>query len=314
MEYTIRTGLPSCAGRSAPCVGVMQWRRWTTLRSSSSQCGSRQLVIRHAIETAEDDAQRSAHVQYLLHVGAASRPPLPATPIPRVIVQFWHDSAAVPSDVSECLDSWGPLIECGFRHVLFDNDSARAFISRSLGRTHTAAFDRCRHPAMRCDYFRLCWMLLQGGFYVDADDWYLGVSCDELFVDATMKVQPMCYDLSTNTMVPVALFLNEGQLSPEWIFYVNNNPLIAPRGHPVIRLALERATRLLLCPTPATDIQSTTGPGNLTASLVRHSVDRGDGQQPDFTFLTEWDAISVSRWPLSYRSDERNWRLWQPTE
>ena len=274
----------------------------------------RLLVIRHAVWAAEDDAQRSAHVQHLLLGSAANRPPLPAAPIPRVIVQFWHDSADVPSDVSECLNSWGPLIECGFRRVLFDNDTARAFIARFLGRTHAAAFDRCRHPAMRCDYFRLCWMLLRGGFYVDADEWYLGASCDELFVDAALKVQPLCYDLSTETMVPAAIFLNEYEPSREWIFYVNNNPLIAPRGHPVIRLALERATRLLLRPKPPTDIQSTTGPGNLTASLVRHSADRDDAQQPDFTFLAEWDSISVSRWPLSYRDDERNWRRWQPTD
>jgi mannosyltransferase OCH1-like enzyme len=245
---------------------------------------------------------------------AARRPPVPAAQIPRVIIQFWHDSADVPSDVSECLDSWAPLIECGFRRFLFDDDTARVFISKFLGSTHATAFDRCRHPAMRCDYFRLCWMLLRGGFYVDADEWYLGANCDELFVDGTLKVQPLCYDLSTETMVPAAVFLNEDEPSPEWIFYVNNNPLVAPRVHPVIRLALERATRLLLHPKPPTDIQSTTGPGNLTASLVRHSVDRGEAQPADFAFLAEWDSISVSRWPLSYRNDERNWRLWKPTD
>lgn len=276
-------------------------------------CGRRQLVIRRAAQIAEDDAQRSAHVRHLLSDSAARRPPLPAVPIPRVIIQFWHDSADVPSDVSECLDSWGALIECGFRRVLFDDDTARVFISKFLGSTHAAAFDRCRHPAMRCDYFRLCWMLLRGGFYVDADEWYLGANCDQLFVDGTLKVQPLCYDLSTETMVPAAVFLNEDEPSPHWIFYVNNNPLIAPPAHPVIRLALERATRLLLDPKPPTDIQSTTGPGNLTASLVRHSVDHDAGQQADFAFLVEWDSISVSRWPLSYRNDERNWRLWRPT-
>lgn len=271
-------------------------------------------MIRHAVGDAEDDAQRSAHVQRLLSCSTARRTPLPAAPIPRVIVQFWHDSADVPQDVSECLDSWGPLIECGCRRVLFDDDTARVFIAKFLGSTHAAAFDRCLHPAMRCDYFRLCWMLLRGGFYVDADDWYLGVDCDELFADGTLKVQPLCFDLSSETMVPAAVFLNEDVPSPEWIFYVNNNPLIAPRDHPVIRLALERATRLLLHSKNPTDIQSTTGPGNLTASLVRHSIDRGDEQQPAFAFLTEWDSIAMSKWPLSYRYDERNWRLWKPTD
>ncbi len=272
-------------------------------------------VCKSACVIAEDDALRSAHVrQRLLHNGPDRCPRFPTVSIPRVIVQFWHSSADVPSDVSECFDSWGPLIERGFRRVLFDDDTARDFIFRFLGRSHAAAFDHCGHPAMRCDYFRLCWMLLRGGFYVDADELYLGVNCDELFVDDTLKVQPLCYDLSSAEMVPASVFLNTADPSPDWIFYVNNNPLVAPRGHPVIRLALERATRLLLRPKPPTDIQSTTGPGNLTASLVRHSIDRGDERARDFAFIVEWDSISVSRWPLSYRNDERNWRLWKPAD
>jgi superfamily II DNA or RNA helicase len=32
----------------------------------------------------------------------------------------------------------------------------------------------------------------------------------------------------------------------------------------------------------------------------------------DFLLLTNWGAISTSRWSLSYREDDRNWRLWNP--
>jgi hypothetical protein len=28
--------------------------------------------------------------------------------------------------------------------------------------------------------------------------------------------------------------------------------------------------------------------------------------------LANWGAISTSRWSLSYREDDRNWRLWNP--
>ncbi|HSH61122.1 MAG TPA: hypothetical protein VK988_16075 [Acidimicrobiales bacterium] len=153
-------------------------------------------------------------------------------------------------------------------------------------------------------------MLLLGGFYVDADECYIGGDCDELFTDGRLKVQPLCYDLSTESMVPASVFLNEDERSAVRVYYVNNNPLVAPREHPLIRLALERATRRLLHAKPSRDIQSTTGPGNLTASLVRYSVNGGDAEPPDFAFLFGWDAISASRWPLSYREDERNWRLW----
>jgi hypothetical protein len=115
-------------------------------------------------------------------------------------------------------------------------------------------------------------------------------------------------------MVHTDVFVGNQDNSPEWIFYVNNNPLIAPASHPVIRLALARSTRLLLSHRGERfDIQSTTGPGNLTGSLVRHSIaSKRAGKAPDFLLLTNWDAVSISRWPLSYRHDERNWRLWNP--
>lgn len=267
-------------------------------------------MIQDGVRIAEDDARRSAHVWHLLGADASHEGTPPAQLIPRVVVQYWHDLAELPADVAECIDTWTPLIERGFRRVLFDDATARAFIASLLGRTYVAAFDRCSHPAMRCDYFRLCWMLFRGGFYVDADECYLGGICDGVFTDGRLKVQPLCYDLSTESMVPASAFLNNEEPSTERIYYVNNNPLIAPPGHPVMRMALDRATRLLLRAESSRDIQATTGPGNLTASLVQHSIDREDSEPRDFTFLFEWDAISTSRWPLSYRADERNWRVW----
>lgn len=113
-------------------------------------------------------------------------------------------------------------------------------------------------------------------------------------------------------MVNTADFLTNPCDSPNLIFYVNNNPLIAPAGHPVIRLALERSTQILLTQAgDSWDVQSTTGPGNLTASLVGHAIEfERAGAARDFALLTDWDIVSVSRWPLGYRSDERNWRLW----
>ena len=115
---------------------------------------------------------------------------------------------------------------------------------------------------------------------------------------------------------PLQTFSQEKQSdSPNWIFYVNNNPLVAPASHPVVRLALARSTRILLShEEKRLDIQSTTGPGNLTASLVNHVITgvitaELAGQERDFSLLANWETISISRWPLSYRDDERNWRL-----
>ena len=202
----------------------------------------------------------------------------------------------------------------GFKRLLFDDYGARRLISERLGRRYVAAFDRCHHPAMRCDYFRLCYMFECGGFYVDADEFYQGADCQTMLCDNTLKIQPLCYDQLTDTMVETEVFLPSGADSPNWIFYLNNNPLLAPAGHPVLRLALARSTRLLLRNGRIrVDIQSTTGPGNFTASLVRHAIDSDlGGKTRDFSLLTNWETISVSRWPLSYREDDRNWRLWRP--
>lgn len=264
---------------------------------------------------AEDDRLRSSYMRKLVRETAPIDAPSGPANIPKVIVQFWHDSGAIPPDVCECLDSWEPLVGQGFKRVLFDDNEARRFIARQFGSPHVAAFDRCPHPAMRCDYFRLCYIFRHGGFYVDADEVYQGGDCQSWFRDNRLKIQPLCYDTLSNTMVQTDVFIGNQADSPDWIFYVNNNPLIAPASHPVIRLALARSTRILLSHRgERLDIQSTTGPGNLTGSLVRHSIaSKLAGKARDFLLLTNWDAMSISRWPLSYRDDGRNWRLWNRT-
>jgi len=261
---------------------------------------------------AEDDDLRSRHIRELVQGAVPIEISSSKTNIPKVIVQFWHDMDEIPDDVQECLDSWKPLKKQGFSRVLFDDAGARRFISRRLGGSYVAAFDLCHHPAMRCDYFRLCYILTSGGFYVDADDVYQGTDCNYFLCDNRLKIQPLCYDTATGMMIKPDVFMKKRGYSPDWIFYVNNSPLIAPANHPVIRLALNRATHILLHRVEKrADIQSTTGPGNLTASLVRHSISSNfTGRTPDFLILSNWEAVSISRWPLSYRNDERNWRLW----
>ena len=261
---------------------------------------------------AEDDDFRSGYVRSLVQARDAPRVSQinSGNLIPKTIVQFWHDSGGVPEDVQECLNSWKALQGRGFRRVFFDDDLARKFLSKHFDKSHLVAFDNCYHPAMRCDYFRLCYLMTYGGFYVDADERYLGAECSRFFCDGMLKVQPLCYDKTTGEMVDTKSFMIERISSPEWIYYINNNPIISPAGHPLIRLALKRATRILLNSSEKPEIQSTTGPGNLTASLVNHSIASIlSGRATDFQILSDWDVTSISQWPLGYRSDERNWRF-----
>jgi len=235
--------------------------------------------------------------------------------IPQIIVQFWHDLDDIPQDVQVCINSWEVLERQGFKRLLFDEHEAGSFISQELGDEYIAAFRRCHHPAMKCDFFRLCYMLKHGGFYVDADEIYQGIDFGQYFQDRRLKLQPLCYDNSTGEMVSATIFMKCIQPSKDWIFYVNNNPIISPANHPVIQLALDRATKRLLQNQDLLDIQSITGPGNLTASLVHHSITCNlTKKHPDYLIIPNWDELSITPWPLSYREDDRNWRLWKPKE
>ena len=49
---------------------------------------------------------------------------------------------------------------------------------------------------MQADYFRLCYLLVEGGFYVDADDVCVGTDIGWLFEDGRLKLQPLCYDMA----------------------------------------------------------------------------------------------------------------------
>ena len=162
---------------------------------------------------------------------------------------------------------------------------------------------------MRSDYLRMCFVLAEGGLYVDADDVLLGSGWKEIFRDGTLKLQPLAYDIQVHGMVAAAELQRADLPTEGRIFYVNNNPIAGPANHPVLRRALTRATDALLGDDPAPEIQSTTGPGNLTASLAAHAREvLVEGLMPDFALLFHWEAVAEPCWDLAYRNDDRNWR------
>ena len=229
---------------------------------------------------------------------------------PKRIVQFWHDLERLPGDVGKCIETWKKTEEQGFEKLLFDKRQARDFIQRRLGTRHTQAYDKCYHPAMQSDYFRLCYILVEGGCYIDVDDVYDGSQIQHLFSDYRLKIQPLCYDMGTNMMVPPSLFTKPGANAASWIFYFNNNPLIAGCGHPLIDRALAQATLSLEkdVTNGLPEIQSTTGPGNLTKSIFEAVNESGEIEQT-LLVLCDWENIVKNKWELSYRNDPRNWRI-----
>jgi len=154
-------------------------------------------------------------------------------------------------------------------------------------------------------------VLIEGGFYVDADDVCVGTDIGWLVEDGRLKLQPLCYDIAAGAMVKPTVFLSADAYDPNWIFYFNNNPLIATPRHPVIEHALSQATCLLELAgeDELPEIQMATGPGNLSKSIFHLGAKTGGGIESDIVVLGDWDSLAVSQWPLSYRDDARNWRL-----
>lgn len=230
-------------------------------------------------------------------------------PTPRRIVQFWDDLERLPDDVEACMKSWRKLERDGFELEVFDRDLASKFIRDRLGSRHEQAFARCYHPSMMSDYFRYAYVLVEGGFYIDADDVYHGTSISHLFDDGRLKLQPFCYDIPASQMVAPSVFTKAGADQPGWIFYFNTTPMIAARNHPMIERALLNAAEALEVDSvnELPEVQATTGPGNLTRSVFEII---NEGCSPEALMVAhDWELTSTSQWPLSYRNDARNWRL-----
>lgn len=229
--------------------------------------------------------------------------------MPRTLVRYWHDASAVPPDVRSCLATWDVLRDEDISFRMFDRTSAAQYIAQRYGTREIDAFERCSHPAMQSDYLRMCVILADGGVYADADDALVGVGWRSLYRNGALKVQALCYDLAARAMVPESELRQPTLSTANRVFYVNNNPMAAGPDHPVIRAALDRATSRLLRDDLESDIQATTGPGNLTAALAAHArALQYAGAPPDFELLVNWDETARPRWDLEYRNDDRNWR------
>jgi mannosyltransferase OCH1-like enzyme len=253
---------------------------------------------------AENDSKRSKFIYHFLRTKKNNFSNEEII-IPKTIIQYWHNSDELPDDVLECIQSWKTLKDKDFGFKLFDDNLAKEFIKNNLDEVHLQSYLKCHHPAMRCDYFRLCYLYIFGGFYIDCDELYSGGVIDFLYMNNNIKIQPLCYNLNKAQMVEINTFLNRPYKNYN-IYYINNNPIISPPKHELIFIALERATKRLICEDDIFDIQSTTGPGNLSASLIYYLLKNNN----DIEIIEDWGIISHAPWPLSYRNDDRNWRLY----
>lgn len=230
------------------------------------------------------------------------------TVIPEHIIQYWDDEK-IPGDVQKVMDSWSAT---NIQKTIFNQKSALRFIEENFEHSYVSAFQRCLHPAMRADYFRLCYLYLNGGIYIDADNKYEKNIIKSFLKDYHLKIHPLCYDLSSDSMLDINQYFYDTTSDKNRIYYVNNDPIITPPKHNVIKIALNIATQNLLTNDYIkTDFQAVAGPGVLSMSLVQHHIDsKLNNEDFDVYILTNWDIVSTPQWHLEYRKDQRDWRKW----
>ncbi|MES2019757.1 MAG: tetratricopeptide repeat protein [Pseudomonadota bacterium] len=186
--------------------------------------------------------------------------------IPPVIVQFW-DSETAPTDVAAAIATWREQNR-GFEHRLFNEATARAFIERTHGARAVVAFDRCHNSAMKADFFRVAYLVAEGGLYIEADD-----ACLRPLVELLGAIGGADFAASFS-----------GDVAP----YVHNCFVAAAPGAPILKLALadmiDRIDRAHVQGIKA-DIWHTTGPGLITRSVPRWLAENPEAGG-DVVFLT----------------------------
>jgi hypothetical protein len=168
--------------------------------------------------------------------------PAAGVAIPARIIQFW-DAAPPPDDVLSIMQSW-PELNPGYDYILFDDLRARAFLAAHHPRAVLVAYHRATSPAMKADLFRLAYLAVHGGVYVDADD--------------------RCTAPLSGLLPPGAALV----LYREYLGTLGNNFLAAAPDHPVIRAALVQATAAINRGDQEI-LWLSTGPGLITRSVAQ---------------------------------------------
>jgi tetratricopeptide (TPR) repeat protein len=210
------------------------------------------------------------------------------------IVQFWH--GVVPEDVRPLIAGWQQR-NAPLRHELFDEARARGFLAANFGEETAQLFDHCHHAAMKSDVFRLGYLLLHGGVYVDADE-----ICQR-------SILPVVDALDRTECV---LYLRGG-LMP----YVNNSFIAARPRARVIATAFRdvlKALRAARAQGLRPNIWETTGPGALTraaAGALRAAAAEGASPHTTLELMTEGQLTTLAHTneQLAYkRTSEGDWR------
>jgi hypothetical protein len=260
---------PARQARAHSALGGFQLNEWGLEARYLATCG----------QDSTPAGDLLAHARGVINAWLATDPPPgPATavPIPRQILQFWH-AERLPPEVAHYMASWQSAR--GFAHHRFHQHDAARFLADRLGPDWVQAFRTPRDRAAACDFFRLCWLALEGGLYADADDRLVG-------------------DL------PALLTRSAGTgllLYQEPNGAVANNFIAARPGHPVIARAAVAARDALLR-REYEGAWSATGPGLITRMVAAHiQACAGSKGPPDLRIIAQIDLVQSVQIHLALR-------------
>ena len=203
--------------------------------------------------------------------------------VPRTIVQFW-DSPEIPSDIKRLMRSWDRCTD--FEHRVFSDQSAIKFIEEHCTPRVLKAFRMANHPAMRADIFRLVFLSVSGGVYVDADD--------------------LCrHDIGKLLAPGFELILMQENLAS-----IGNNFIAAAPRQPCIEFILSTIVDLVL-EKQGNNVWFLTGPGALSSGFCRfYRKQLGRARLPAGVRVISvhqlYHFISPHI-PCQHKTDERHW-------
>jgi hypothetical protein len=83
--------------------------------------------------------------------------------IPKVVMQTHYDFGVVPPKVAEQFERLAP----DFERVLFDDEAAASFIRKHYSEETAGVFESFSVGAFKADFFRYCYLYVEGGIYLD---------------------------------------------------------------------------------------------------------------------------------------------------
>ncbi|MCZ6666977.1 MAG: glycosyltransferase [Gammaproteobacteria bacterium] len=169
--------------------------------------------------------------------------------IPRVIVQTFR-TAAVGRPIFSAVTRWQEM-NPEFDYYFFDDDAARGFVEEHFPAEVLQAFDALVPGAFRADLWRCCYLVKNGGVYVD-------IRMEPLLALRTIL------DLAASNPPSFVTARDMPQVIGDGFIY--NAFIAAAPGHPFLVAALERALVSISNQDYGRNSLDITGPGCLGAA------------------------------------------------